>query len=162
VNISAVATRSLTSIPVSFFHFGPEKWVGSSDEARPSQTIVIERPLYCCAALTAESAADAAHAGLLSCGEACGRLIFPKSRLLTMSPPFFLNGRSYSNVLARCGEDSQLANWHGTLQFASEIRLFEYCAIDDAGWGSPVLNVEHSPDIGCPVSGEAVIVQQSA
>src|ERR1700730_13943432 len=59
--------------------------------------------------------------------------------------------------LARCDEEfsSKLATV--LLQFPSEIRPFEYCAIDDAAWDSPVLNVEHSPDIGCAVSGEALI-----
>src|ERR1700730_19379224 len=60
--------------------------------------------------------------------------------------------------LARCGEEFSIGELAAVLlQFASEMRLFEYCAIDDAAWGSPVLNVEHSPDIGCAVSGEALI-----
>src|SRR5260370_39458532 len=60
--------------------------------------------------------------------------------------------------LARCGEEFSTGEWAAVLlQFASEIRLFEYCAIDNTAWGSPVLNVEHSPDIGCAVSGEALI-----
>src|SRR5882757_258282 len=60
--------------------------------------------------------------------------------------------------LARCGEEFSIGKLATVLlQFASEIRLFEYCAIDNTAWGSPVLNVEHSPDIGCAVSGEALI-----
>ena len=60
--------------------------------------------------------------------------------------------------LARCGEEFSIGELAAVLlQFASEIRHFEYCAIDNTAWGSPVLNVEHSPDIGCTVSGEALI-----
>src|SRR6266853_3986000 len=60
--------------------------------------------------------------------------------------------------LARCGEEFSIGELATVLlQFASEIRLFEYSAIDDTAWDSPVLNVEHSPDIGCAVSGEALI-----
>src|SRR5260370_19847268 len=60
--------------------------------------------------------------------------------------------------LARCGEEFSIGKLATVLlQLASEIRLFEYCAIDDTAWDSPVLNVEHSPDIGCAVSGEALI-----
>jgi hypothetical protein len=63
--------------------------------------------------------------------------------------------------LARCGEEFSIGELAAVLlQFASEIRLFEYCTIDDAAWDSPVLNVEHSLDIGCAVSGEALIDQQ--
>src|SRR5229473_5144913 len=60
--------------------------------------------------------------------------------------------------LARCGEEFSIGELATVLlQFASEIRLFEYSAIDDTARDSPVLNVEHSPDIGCAVSGEALI-----
>src|SRR6202022_635196 len=60
--------------------------------------------------------------------------------------------------LARCGEEFSIGELAAVLlQFASEIRLFEHRAIDNTAWGSPVLNVEHSPDIGCTVSGEALI-----
>src|SRR3984893_125876 len=60
--------------------------------------------------------------------------------------------------LARCGEEFSIGELAAVLlQFASEIRLFEYCAVDDGAWGSPVLNVEHSPDMCCAVSGEALI-----
>src|SRR6267154_2450582 len=60
--------------------------------------------------------------------------------------------------LARCGEEFSTGELAAVLlQFASEIRLFEYCAIDNTAGGSPVLNVEHSPDIGCTVFGEALI-----
>src|SRR5258708_5624153 len=60
--------------------------------------------------------------------------------------------------LARCGEEFSIGELAAVLlQFAPEIRLFEYRAIDDTAWDSPVPNVEHSPDIGCTVSGEALI-----
>src|ERR1700675_3266645 len=60
--------------------------------------------------------------------------------------------------LARCGEEFSIGELAAVLlQFASEIRLFEYSAIDNTAWDAPVLNVEHSPDIGCTVSGEALI-----
>src|SRR5258708_190774 len=60
--------------------------------------------------------------------------------------------------LARCGEEFSIGKLATVLlQFALEIRLFEYCSIDNTAWDSPVLNVEHSPDIGCTVSGEALI-----
>src|SRR5882724_1292685 len=60
--------------------------------------------------------------------------------------------------LARCGEEFSIGKLATVLlQFTSEIRFFEYCAIDDTAWDSPVLNVEHSPDIGRTVSGEALI-----
>ena len=59
---------------------------------------------------------------------------------------------------ARCGEEFSIGKLATVLlQFASEIRLFEYCAIDDAGRDSPVLNVEHSPDVGCTISSETLI-----
>src|SRR5882724_4290796 len=60
--------------------------------------------------------------------------------------------------LARCGEEFSIGELATVLlQLSTKIRLFEYCAIDDAGWDSPVLNVERSPDITCAVSGEALI-----
>src|SRR6266480_7783908 len=60
--------------------------------------------------------------------------------------------------LARCGEKFSFGELAAVLlQFASESRLFEYSAIDDTARDSPVLNIEHSPDIGCAVSGEALI-----
>ena len=43
------------------------------------------------------------------------------------------------------------------LQFASEIGLLEYRAIDDTARDPPLLNVEHSLNIGCTISGEALI-----
>ena len=58
MNISAVGTSiTLTLMPVSSFHFGPEKFSGSSDCSPASQTIVISVPAYCLAASTARSAA---------------------------------------------------------------------------------------------------------
>src|SRR5256885_16141462 len=44
-------------MPVSFSHIGPEKFFGSSDCRPASQTMLMVVPLYCCAALTAVSAA---------------------------------------------------------------------------------------------------------
>ena len=43
------------------------------------------------------------------------------------------------------------------LQFATETRLFEHRAIHNTAWNSSVLNVEHSPDVGCTISSEALI-----
>ena len=61
MNISAVGTSiTLTEIPVSSFHLGPEKFSGSSAWSPASQTMLISSPLYCLAASTAVCAADAA------------------------------------------------------------------------------------------------------
>src|SRR5262249_52151454 len=63
VNISAVATSTtLTLIPVSFSHIGPEKLSGSSDCSPASHTIVMVEPEYFLASLTARSAAEPARA----------------------------------------------------------------------------------------------------
>jgi hypothetical protein len=63
VNISAVATSTtLTSMPVSSFHFGPEKLSGSSACKPASHTIVMVVPEYFLASFTARSAALSAHA----------------------------------------------------------------------------------------------------
>src|SRR5215813_13517410 len=63
VNISAVATSTtLTLIPVSFSHIGPEKLRGSSDCSPASHTIVMVEPEYFLASLTARSAAESAQA----------------------------------------------------------------------------------------------------
>src|SRR5215212_6382661 len=63
VNISAVCTSTtLTLIPVSSSHFGPEKFSGSSAWRPASQTMVTVLPLYFCASRTAISAAVSAIA----------------------------------------------------------------------------------------------------
>src|SRR5215216_5564434 len=63
VNISAVCTSTtLTLMPVSSSHFGPEKFSGSSAWRPASQTMVTVLPLYFCASRTAISAAVSAIA----------------------------------------------------------------------------------------------------
>src|SRR5690242_10268574 len=63
VNISAVCTSTtLTWMPVSFSHIGPEKFFGSSDCRPASQTMLIVVPLYFWASFTAVSAALSAIA----------------------------------------------------------------------------------------------------
>ena len=58
VNIWSVGTSTtLTLIPVSFSHFGPEYFSGSSDCSPASQTMLISVPAYFLAASTATSAA---------------------------------------------------------------------------------------------------------
>src|SRR5262245_43909907 len=60
--------------------------------------------------------------------------------------------------LARRGEEFSIAKLAAIfLEFASETRLFEHRAIDNTTWDSSLLNVEHSPDVGCTISGEALI-----
>jgi hypothetical protein len=60
--------------------------------------------------------------------------------------------------LARCGEEFSIGKLAAVLlQFATEARLFEHRAIDNTAWDSSVLNVEHSPDVGCTISSEALI-----
>src|ERR1043165_9964977 len=54
-------------MPVSFSQSGPEKFFGSSDCRPASQTMLMVVPLYCCAALTAVSAALCA---LAACDQA--------------------------------------------------------------------------------------------
>src|SRR5215475_12844934 len=121
--------------------------------------MVIERPLYCCAALTAVSAADAAHAGRpIAAVRLAATPIFPKSRLLIMFSSPSSNGRAIQMSLARCGEEFSIAKLAAVfLQFALETRLSEHRAIDYTAWDLPVLNVEHSPDVGCTISSEALI-----
>src|SRR6266480_3308763 len=62
------------------------------------------------------------------------------------------NGRAIQMSLARCGEEFSIGKLASVLlQFASETRLFEHRAIDNTAWDSSVLNVEHSPDVGCTI-----------
>src|SRR6478735_3860411 len=98
--------------------------------------MVIERPLYCCAALTAVSAADAAHAGRpIAAVRPAARPILPKSRLLIMLSSRSSNGRAIQMSLARCGEEFSISKLAAVLlQFASETRLFEHRAIDNTAW----------------------------
>src|SRR6516165_3314831 len=58
----------------------------------------------------------------------------------------------------RCGEEFSIAKLAAVfLEFASETRPFKHGAIDNAAWDTSVLNVEHSPDVGCPSSSETLI-----
>src|SRR5262249_41170970 len=60
--------------------------------------------------------------------------------------------------LARCGEEfSNCKLAAGFLPFALATRLFEHRATDYPAWDLSVLNVEHSPDVGCTISSEALI-----
>jgi hypothetical protein len=59
---------------------------------------------------------------------------------------------------APCGEEFSIGKLAAVLlHFASETRLVEHRAIDNTAWDSSVLNVEHSPDVGCTISSEALI-----
>src|SRR5438445_2288090 len=160
VNMSAVATSiTLTSMPVSSFHLGPEKCVGSSDCSPASQTIVMVRPLYCWAALTAVSAAEAAHAGLPNVeARPAAKPIFPKSRLLTIVSSRFMNGTRHSTLPAVRGEEFSSAKATPViLQLAFESRLFQHLPVDHATRHQAFLNVEHRPHVGSAVAREALV-----
>ena len=93
MNISAVGTSiTLTLMPVSSSHFGPEKFSGSSDCSPASQTIVIVVPAYFFAAATARPAAVSAMAALATLAARTAESPRIASLLLTpMSfPPKFI------------------------------------------------------------------------
>ena len=90
MNISAVGTSiTLTLMPVSSSHFGPEKFSGSSDCSPASQTIVIVVPAYFFAAATARPAAVSAMAALATLAARTAESPRIASRFLLLTPMSF-------------------------------------------------------------------------